>query len=132
MAFNLTKIDQSQIENLSVTGGTNLPSGTASGDILVWNGTWESKPLTAMLEEVGTVITTEKQYTKRVDFYSSSPTTGDIIFKGWADVGTVNSTSIWRIAKLTINTDGDVTEQYADGNNNFDNIWDNRAILTYT
>lgn len=75
------------------------------------------------------VITTEMVYTKRVDFVSGGPP--DIIYKGYATPGVSGSQPLWRIVRLTINTEGDVTEEWADGDANFDNVWDNRGSLTY-
>ena len=42
------------------------------------------------------------------------------------------SSATWQIQKLAFGTDGDVTITWADGDAAFDNIWDNRASLTYS
>jgi hypothetical protein len=34
--------------------------------------------------------------------------------------------------RITIAADGDVSILFADGNDNYDNIWDNRAALSYS
>jgi hypothetical protein len=51
-------------------------------------------------------------------------------YYGWAQLGTQSSASAWRIMRLTNGTLGAV--EFADGNTNFDNIWDNRASLSYS
>jgi len=52
-------------------------------------------------------------------------------YVGEAVIGTATSKAKWRIKKLT--TSGTVTQiLYADGNDNFDNIWDNRTSLDYS
>jgi len=54
-----------------------------------------------------------------------------ITYIGYAAAGTATSAASWRIAE--INVTGTATEiQFADGNTNFDNIWDNREALVYS
>lgn len=68
----------------------------------------------------------EVPYSKRVDFI-----TDDLLYRGEAAPGTLTSQAAWRIRKITIGTDGDVTEQWADGNSQFNKVWDNRLSFTY-
>lgn len=66
-------------------------------------------------------------YAQQVDFE------GSIIYKGWAAVGSTTSASLWRIQKIEfVGLDEDVIITWADGDSNFDNIWDNRLILSYS
>ena len=65
----------------------------------------------------------------RTDTDGGNPET---IYRGTANPGTLTSAASWRIERITIATDGDVTIVHADGNDNFDNIWDNRAGLSYS
>lgn len=37
----------------------------------------------------------------------------------------------WQVKKQFTNADGDTEFSFADGNANFDNVWANRASLTY-
>lgn len=54
----------------------------------------------------------------------------DTIYYGFAPTGTPTTSALWKIIKSV--TVGDViTTTYADGNANYDNVWDNRASLTY-
>lgn len=46
--------------------------------------------------------------------------------------GTASSEAAWQIKRLTFNSAGDVTIEVADGNLNYDNVWDNRASLIYS
>ena len=64
-------------------------------------------------------------YAKQTDFVGD-----DVIYKGEAEAGSAFSSSVWRIRKIVFVGD-DVSEIWADGNTNFDNIWDNRASLNY-
>jgi hypothetical protein len=65
------------------------------------------------------------EYKIIVDDISSS----DYIYFGKADVGSDTSDAVWQVKKFTIAT-GIFT--HADGNASFDNVWDNRASLTYS
>lgn len=53
-----------------------------------------------------------------------------VIYKGFASPAAKPSEAVWAVQRISIN--GDVCSyQWADGNKNFDNIWDNRATLIY-
>lgn len=67
-----------------------------------------------------------KQEAKRVDDTS----TINVTYFGYAEVGSVTSSAVWRIKKVD-ETSG-LVETFADGNSNFDNVWDNRVSLTYS
>lgn len=59
-------------------------------------------------------------------------TTGTI-YQGWAEPGTATSAASWRIRKVvTSGTPEDTTITFADGDRSFNNIWDNRASLSYS
>ncbi len=53
-----------------------------------------------------------------------------ILYIGEAPIGSLVSSPSWRIKKLDITTG--VLIIWADGNSLFDNIWDDRATLTYS
>lgn len=55
-----------------------------------------------------------------------------LIYKGWAEVGSLTSAPVWRIQKIVIGFDDDVTKTWADGNAEFDNIWDDHLSLVYS
>lgn len=65
-------------------------------------------------------------YTQRTDDAG-----GGVTYRGWAVPGTATSAAGWRVTKIT-ETTGDYVLNFADGNNNFDNVWDNRASLSYS
>lgn len=55
-------------------------------------------------------------------------------YRGEALPGTLTSAAKWRIRRIIEGTGpdkGDFSITWADGNDNFDNIWDNRLSLTY-
>lgn len=55
-------------------------------------------------------------------------------YQGWAEPGTLTSAALWRVRRIiqTGASDSDYSITFADGNRNFDNIWDNRAALSYS
>jgi hypothetical protein len=63
----------------------------------------------------------------RMDVVSSTVT-----YVGKASVSTVSNAASWKIFRMTSDTDGDLIIEYADGNANFDNVWDDRAALSYS
>ncbi len=74
---------------------------------------------------VSGVTSVDLIYAIRVDDASTTVT-----YVGQAPLGASESSPVWRIKKLeTIGSVFKIT--WADGNQVFDNIWDNRALLTY-
>ena len=72
------------------------------------------------------IVEEQMVYSKRVDFISEN-----LLYKGEASVGSSENLPVWRIQKIVIGNDGDVTITWADGNSNFDNVWVNHESLTY-
>jgi len=70
--------------------------------------------------------------TANYSFRSDSTTTTNITYYGFCAMGSYASTSaaIWRVFRLS-DVDGE-GKTWADGNANFDNIWSNRAALSYS
>lgn len=66
-------------------------------------------------------VTGELSLRSAVDSSDSS-----ITYIGEARVGEATSNGVWRVQKITSSS---IT--WADGNANFDNIWDNRESLSY-
>jgi hypothetical protein len=57
-------------------------------------------------------------------------TVGSITYVGQAPVGTATSVALWQIQKVD-STSG-VVVTWADGNDRYDNVWDDYATLTYS
>lgn len=70
-------------------------------------------------------IIDSKSLACRVDEASAT-----VMYVGEATPGELTSTAKWRIKKVD-QTSG-VVVTWADGNNNFDNVWDNRVTLSYS
>lgn len=66
-------------------------------------------------------------YSKRVDFISDN-----LLYKGEANVGSSEASPVWRIRKVDISNDGDVSETWASGTSSFDKVWADRASLIYS
>lgn len=59
---------------------------------------------------------------------------GAVLYLGEADPGTAESAASWRIQQITFTnlpTEDDLQILWADGDNNFNNVWDDRLILSY-
>jgi hypothetical protein len=81
--------------------------------------------LAALAYEGGKVA----EYTTEIDQDASTPT---LAYVGRAFPGSAKSAAVWQIRKLTFGADGDLGTTWADGNAAFDNIWDDRASLSYS
>lgn len=66
-------------------------------------------------------------YSKRIDFISDS-----VLYKGEAAVGSNEVNPVWRIRRITVGVDGDVTEVWAGGSADFIHSWVNRAGYSYS
>jgi len=101
----------------SGTGGGGIPDAPVDGFQYVRrNGNWE-------VVAVGDEVT----YSKRIDMNS------DYIYTGEAAIGSPEAGASWRISRTYLApTDGDVIVLWADGNANFDNVWNNHLSLSYT
>jgi hypothetical protein len=64
---------------------------------------------------------------KRTDFITNNE-----LYRGEAIPGTLDSAAAWRIRKITIASDNDVRETWANGDASYDKIWDNRLSYTYS
>ena len=56
----------------------------------------------------------------------------DVYYRGDAPVGSSTASAVWRIRRGTDLGGGSVEVLFADGDDEFDNIWDNRAALSYS
>lgn len=119
----------------SAPSEAQIQTGTVNGlkvgaDVQVLGGTIDATILNASLDVnvTNAALPVESaQLTKRIDFISDSE-----FYKGEAAPGSDASSAVWRIQKVTIAGDGDVTQLWAGGAATFNNIWNNRASLTYS
>lgn len=66
-------------------------------------------------------------YSKRVDFVTDNE-----LYKAEAVVGTAESSPAWRVRKIIIGNDGDVSETWASGTALFDKVWTARTSYIYS
>lgn len=78
-------------------------------------------------QEVHVTNLTGTDQAVQLDIASSTVT-----YIGKAPVGTATGAAGWKVSKLTSNAEGDLAITYADGNASYDNVWDNRAALSYS
>lgn len=74
----------------------------------------------------GVTKTTGSDYAIQLD----DTTTADVVYVGFAQIGTATSAASWQI--MNINNSSGIVITWADGDNNFDNVWDDRASLSYS
>ena len=60
----------------------------------------------------------------------SDETVPKTIYKGFAAPGSKTNAAVWAIDKI-VNRDGIIYHLWADGNKNFDNVWDDRQRCDY-
>ncbi len=74
-------------------------------------------------------LSPEITYTQKIENDSS----GRPIFIGLAKPGTATSKALWQIRKITYDGSGFLTDvQWAGGNATFNQVWDDRAGLSYS
>lgn len=76
----------------------------------------------------------EAGYTQAIEYTAA----GSELYHGWAVPSTADkAAAVWRICKGTYSTDASGVEhltdvQWANGQETFKNIWNNRTLITYT
>jgi hypothetical protein len=53
-------------------------------------------------------------------------------YVGWSTPGTATSAAAWRIMRLVYTGSDVIRVEWADGDGEFDNVWDDRASLSYS
>lgn len=68
---------------------------------------------------------------KTNDFQLQTAESGSVMYVGKAAPGTPTDAAEWQIKRVT-ESDTGVEVKWADGNENFDNIWNNVTALNYS
>lgn len=92
--------------------------------LVVINGRVQELPLIDTLPVMGEE---DMVYSKRIDFVGE-----DELYRGEAQVGSLENSATWRIRKVLLAADGDVTETWAGGNALFNKQWNLRTTYTYS
>ncbi len=57
----------------------------------------------------------------------------NVVYEGYAAPGTAESAAAWQIVKHTYDgSNNHLTTKFADGTNDYNQVWDNRASLSYS
>lgn len=82
-------------------------------------------------------VPTEAQFANLIDslvpektIYQSAQV-GDVTYIGIAETGATTGEAKWKICKQDVSS-GELVMTFADGNTNYDNIWDDHLTLTYS
>lgn len=96
-------------------------------------------PATIVVEISDPIIGEEDKIVAALNKVTDDETAQDgsgFIYVGEAAPGVATSTNAWRVKRIEIVLDGsgreDTTTLWADGDGNFDNIWDDRVSLSYS
>ena len=86
-----------------------------------------------MATDIQGIISRVKEFAE-VQLAQRMSYTGDHLpeYIGEAAPGTAVTSALWRIKKLGYSGTDATSITWADGNTNFDNVWDDRATLTYS
>lgn len=102
-------------------GGLNGANGLSAYEIAVRNGFSGTE-----VEWLASLGGSQVDYTQRIDEASATVT-----YIGKADPGSAEGAAVWQIKKIeVIGAETEIT--WADGDVSFNNIWDNRASLTFS
>lgn len=75
-------------------------------------------------------ITTNNRY-EPVELVYIDEVNGNLTYIGRAKMGSTGAQAVWQIRRL-LKTGTATKIEYTDGNRRFDNIWDDRATLSYS
>ena len=87
----------------------------------------ENTGVTWKIDEFGVARVSSPQMSFR---FIVNSTNSKIMYIGVAAIASSESVAVWQITEY--NTTSGVTAKMADGNDDYDNIWDNRESLTYS
>jgi hypothetical protein len=126
---NVATISTTRTESVVVEGNHSSVVVLSSESNVLVDSISASVLVTGLVGPPGPSGTSEEDnmYAKRVDFINDL-----LLYRGEAVVGTAESYPAWRIRQVILSVDGDVSETWASGNANFDKVWADRALLSYS
>lgn len=113
--------------NVVFSGSSQIEISAADGDSISISDGTDTLAVNAdgSINVLGTITANPTVYATHIDEASATVT-----YIGKAAVGSSSASAVWQISKMSVS--GTVTSiTYADSNSNFDNKWDDRAILSY-
>lgn len=127
-------VDKSQLppsvayeDEANVFGPTQKFEGTVLVDIINECTLDAGVTIEGVLLKDGEIETAKKAL--QLDDVGGTPI---IRYLGKAAPGALLASAVWSIQRITEQTDGDISVQWADGDSAEDNIWDNRLALSYS
>jgi hypothetical protein len=127
MSFTAAQVTLNN-DGIAVDGNNPLPVTLASGGASGGATSDNQVAIIAQLDDIITLITNdqeEKRLTVRLDQVSDT-----LFYVGKAEIGRLDSGPQWLIIRYT--TVGNVLmSEYANGSEAFDQVWNDRATLTY-
>lgn len=120
--FNQTKKTSSGGGGSSTLAGLSDVSlgATVSGDVLSFNGI-------AWTNVSGEDLMAGPDYKTIVDEVSAT-----VMYVGYAQPGSSTAAAVWKIQKFVFGSGDDMDKLHADGNKNFDKVWDDRLTYSYS
>jgi len=84
---------------------------------------------TALIALNQTLVELNSNYTQLLEYDADN----NVTYIGIADPGSATSAAVWQIRHLDYDANNNVTSiKWADGDDEFNNIWDNRVALSYS
>lgn len=80
------------------------------------------------VDAAGNIIQGDKPYTTLLDYNGGNAP----VYVGEAAPGSATSAAAWKIKRLSYSGDNLTAVEWADGDTQYDNIWDNRASISYS
>lgn len=108
----------------------NRPSELANNDVLVFDITRQKFVAMNITDIINNIkIGVEMQYDKLIDEQVSGQTT--FTYVGEAEPGGVRSNNVWRIKRIAEYANNLTVSLWANNNDLFDKVWDDRTTYTY-
>jgi hypothetical protein len=127
MSFTAAQVTLNN-DGIAVDGNNPLPVTLASGGASGGATSDNQVAMIAQLDDIITLITNdqeEKRLTVRLDQVSDT-----LFYVGKAEIGRLDSGAQWLIIRYT-QTGTILKSEYANGSEAFDQVWNDRATLTY-
>lgn len=131
---DVSAVNPMPVEMVSGVGLTDAELRATPVDVAGTVSVDDSTPISVAVDgtvpvSVAAILDVEQQPPLVVEKIDQASAT--VTYIGQAAPGTATSAASWRIQRMSVS--GTVTTlAYADGDLNFNNIWDNRSSLTYT
>ena len=118
-----------QVQYVKLDLGGNGANAPAEGTVPVSGTVTATVTFPATQPVSGSVdISASTQFTTRID----PDANGNPVYIGQAAVGTATSAASWRIRKCVFDGNNNMIAVLWPGDALYDNVWDNRALLTYS